>query len=77
MNRRGMETGQIEGIIKNPQQEIPSSSGRVILQNIVHDDFDGKKMLFRVIGIRNSDGFKVITAYKTSKIEKHWKEALQ
>lgn len=77
MNRRGMGTVQIEGIIKHPQQEIQSSHGRVILQNIVYDDFDRKKMLFRIIGIRNGDSFKVITVYKTSKIEKYWAEVLQ
>jgi len=47
------------------------------LQSIVYDDFDRKKMLFRVIGIRTSDSFKVITVYKTSKIEKYWAEVLQ
>ena len=47
------------------------------MQSIVYDDFDRKKMLFRVIGIRTSDSFKVITVYKTSKIEKYWAEVLQ
>ena len=29
-------------------------------------------MLLRVIGIESSNKFKVITAYKTSKIDKYW-----
>lgn len=30
-------------------------------------------MLLRVIGIESSDKFEVVTAYKTSKINKYWK----
>ena len=78
MNRRGIGIEQVKEIIQYPQQELQSSKGRVILQNIFHDSsIDRKKMLLRVIGLRSADNFKVITVYKTSKIEKYCKEVLQ
>lgn len=77
MNRRGIGIEQVKEIIQYPQQELQSSKGRVILQNIFHDSIDRKKMLLRVIGVRSTDNFKVVTVYKTSKVEKYWKEVLQ
>lgn len=77
MDRREIGIEQVKEIIQYPQQELQSSRGRVILQNIFHDGIDGKKMLLRVIGVRSTDNFKVVTVYKTSKIEKYWKEVLQ
>jgi len=35
------------------------------------------EMLLRVIGEESENEFHVVTVYKTSKIEKYWKEALK
>jgi len=41
-------------------------------QNKYFDKTEGKDMLLRVIGKESPKGFVLITAYKTSKIEKYW-----
>jgi len=57
---------------KKPQQKLPAQKGRVIIQNRYFDKTENKEMLLRVIGLETSDEFKVITLYKTSKINKYW-----
>ncbi|MBI3754029.1 MAG: DUF4258 domain-containing protein [Deltaproteobacteria bacterium] len=70
--RRNIPEGLIKSVIENPQQKLFSKKGRIILQNKYHDETEGQEMLLRVIGIESSNEFKVITAYKTSKIDKYW-----
>jgi hypothetical protein len=42
------------------------------VQSKYYDQEEKKEMLLRVIGIKTSDKFEVITVYKTSKISKYW-----
>ena len=72
IQRRGIEEKDIVAVINQPQQVIPSKKGRIILQSKYFDKTERKEMLLRVIGKESSEGFIVITAYKTSKIEKYW-----
>lgn len=74
MSRRSISDRQVEEVVRKPQQELRSSKGRVILQNKYYDKIVEKEMILRVIGNRGSDSFKVVTVYKTSKVEKYWKE---
>ena len=74
MSRRSITNRQVEEVVKNPQQESRSLKGRVILQNRYYDGIVEKEMILRVIGNRGSDSFKVVTVYKTSKVEKYWME---
>jgi len=53
-----------------------SRKGRVILQSKYKNSIEQKEMLLRVIGKEVNGVFIVITAYKTSKIEKYWKEEI-
>lgn len=71
-NRRNISEELIKSVIKNPKQKLPSKKGRVILQNRYLDEMEGKEMLLRVIGIESAEEFKVVTVYKTSKINKYW-----
>lgn len=72
--RRGITEEFIRFVIKNPQQKLSTKKGRVIIQNKYYDKMEDKEMLIRVIGVETSEKFIVITAYKTSKINKYWKE---
>jgi hypothetical protein len=72
IQRRGIEETDVITLINKPQQRIPSLKGRMILQNKYFDKTEGKDMLLRVIGKESPKGFVLITAYKTSKIEKYW-----
>ncbi|MCL4557888.1 MAG: DUF4258 domain-containing protein [Deltaproteobacteria bacterium] len=70
--RRGIKEDTIRDLINQPQQEIPIQKGRVIFQNKYFDTSIKKEMLLRVIGKKVHNRFIVITAYKTSRIEKYW-----
>jgi hypothetical protein len=72
--RRDITEEFIRFVVKNPQQKLPAKKGRVIIQNKYYDKTENKEMLIRVIGIEKFEKFIVITAYKTSKINKYWKE---
>jgi len=78
IQRRAIEETEIVAVINRPQQVIPSKKGRIIFQSKYFDNMEQKEMLLRVIGNESSEGFIVITAYKTSKIEKYWgKEVIE
>ncbi len=72
--RRNISEDFAKHVILNPQQKLYYKDGRVIVQNRYHDEIEGKEMLIRVIGIEIEEVFRVITVYKTSKIEKYWKK---
>ena len=74
IQRRGIEESDIISVINQPQQIIPSKKGRIILQSKYYDRRERKEMLLRVIGKENPERFGLITAYKTSKIEKYWRK---
>ncbi|MDP2970952.1 MAG: DUF4258 domain-containing protein [Deltaproteobacteria bacterium] len=76
IQRRGIEESDIISVINQPQQIIPSKKGRIILQSKYYDRRERKEMLLRVIGKENPERFILITAYKTSKIEKYWREEM-
>ncbi len=72
--RRGIAEESINSVVNNPQQKLPSKKGRVIVQNKYYDESNNKEMLLRVIGSETTEGFTVITVYKTSRISKYWTE---
>ena len=60
----------MEKTLKNPQQTAEGRKNRKIAQSIVEEN--GFKFLFRVIFIEENTTIKVLTAYRTTKIEKYW-----
>jgi hypothetical protein len=72
--RRNISEDFVKYVILNPQQKLYYKDGRVIVQNRYHDEIEVKEMLIRVIGVEIEEIFKIITVYKTSKIEKYWKK---
>jgi len=71
---RRIKKENVEHLIKHPMQKIPSKKNRIIIQGRYYDDKENKEMLLRIIGEESENAFHVITIYKTSKIEKYWKE---
>ena len=76
MNRRHISEELVKTVIANPGQCKLTKKGRVVLQSKYKNNTEQKEMLLRVIGKEISGNFIVITAYKTSKIEKYWKEEI-
>lgn len=75
--RRNVSDELIKSVVENPQQELQTKKSRIIIQNKYYDKQEGKEMLLRVVGIKKAEHFKIITVYKTSRIEKYWKRGEQ
>ena len=72
MRRRQIPLALVQQVIQEPQQIVPSRKGRLIYQSRFFDDQQNKEMLLRVVLEIEVDNFWVVTAYKTSQIEKYW-----
>ena len=72
MMRRGLSASVIRQILDRPEQRIPVRPGRDILQSKL--DMEGKTYLVRVIVDVDRTPAEVVTAYRTSKIEKYWRK---
>ena len=66
MRIRGITKEEIVDSINNPDKETNDSFGNIIVQKIK------KKYLLRVFYYNEEDSKIVITAYKTSKIDKYF-----
>ena len=73
LERRGISLSQLESVLNHPQQVIPDRRGRKVYQSQV-DRGDGKIVLLRVIVLEDADRFVVVTAYRTTRIRKYWRE---
>lgn len=69
--RRNIAIELIESILQSPQQIISAYGERQIYQSKV--EIASKLYLVRVI-IEPADPLLVITVYRTSQIEKYWKD---
>ena len=72
--RRGIELDLVLSIVEHPQQKVPSLKNRLVLQSKYHDKIIGKEMLLRVIVEPAGNDLKVVSVYRTSKINKYWIE---
>ena len=73
MQRRGISEDAVLEVALAPEQVVPSSGQREIRQSLVEDALTGKTMLLRLVVVRDEETIFVVTAYKTSKVEKHWR----
>ncbi len=58
----------------DPEQILEGRKGRKIAQRRFFSSEKSKQYLLRVIFEESGEEIKVITAYKTSKIEKYWRD---
>ncbi len=73
MERRGISLAQLESVLNHPQQIVPDRKGRTIYQSQV-DRGDGKRVLIRAIVVGDADDVVVVTAYRTTRIQKYWRQ---
>lgn len=72
MNRRGLPQHVVDSVLENPGQIVDEYGGMKAYQSVI--DFGvGKNYLVRVIVKDTVAPAKVVTVYKTSKIEKYWR----
>jgi hypothetical protein len=69
--RRGIRPAEVVATIRNPGQILPSYKGRQIFQSRLGS---AGRLLLRVIVKEDATGYHVVTAYKTSKVAKYWRQ---
>jgi hypothetical protein len=70
--RRGIPSDVLESVLHEPEQVVEARGGKKAYQSRV--DFGGKTFLVRAIVAHDADPAVVVTAYRTSKIQKYWSE---
>lgn len=73
MERRGIYLSLVESVLENPQQILLERDGRKVYQSKV-DFGNGKLFLLRVIVADDIDPNVVITVYRTTKVDKYWRQ---
>ncbi|PIP49278.1 MAG: hypothetical protein COX14_00100 [Chloroflexi bacterium CG23_combo_of_CG06-09_8_20_14_all_45_10] len=72
--RRGIDLELVLSTIEHPQQKVPSKKNRLVFQGKYRDKIAEKEMLLRVIVESAGSTLKVVSVYRTSKIDKYWIE---
>jgi len=72
--RRAISTKLIRKVASKPEQLIKGRKKKWIAQSKYFDELEQQTMLLRVIFEETKDVRKIITVYKTSKIDKYWKK---
>ena len=73
ITRRGIPLALVQAAVKHPEQRLLDESGmdRWIYQSRLRFE-DGKMYLLRVVVAEGEEPPVIVTAYRTSKIEKYW-----
>ena len=72
--RRGIGEDTIVEVASSPEQQLQVRPGREVRQSRVPDQASGKLQLVRVFVDLADGGETVVTAYRTSKLRKYWRE---
>lgn len=73
MERRGISEAEIARVLSAPEQADRVRPGRVVYQSRMRSTETGNTYLLRVFVDIDREPAQVVTAYRTSKIEKYWK----
>ncbi len=73
--RRQLSEEAVRSVAENPQQVVKLRKERKVCQSKYYDSTEGREMLLRVICEERHNLLFVVTAYRTSKIEKYWEES--
>ena len=72
MHSRRIEREMVDAVMSNPAQKVPQLAGIVCYQSKI--DIKGKTFLLRVMVNEDASPPVVVTAYRTSKIDKYWRD---
>lgn len=72
LSRRSISEEVIHSVLRNPEQRYDLRSGRVMVQSRMI--MENKTYLIRVFVDVNCHPAIVVTAYRTSKVEKYWRQ---
>ncbi len=71
--RRGLSEEIVRHVTESPEQREELRPGRIVLQSRVSMGRNGKMYLLRVVADIDRDPAEIVTAYRTSKIDKYWR----
>ena len=69
-----MSDGMIRRVLSAPEQQVEVRPGRIVLQSRIATGERAGMYLIRVVVDINREPAEVVTAYRTSKIAKYWRE---
>jgi hypothetical protein len=72
MHRRGLDEAAIRRVLEHPEQREAVRPGREVLQSRI--ELKGQIYLIRVFVDVDRVSPEVVTAYRTSKVEKYWRD---
>jgi hypothetical protein len=72
MERRAISLKLVEQIISNPEQCFLVRKGRQVYQSLIQ--MSGKQYVVRIFVDIDRSPPEVVTAYRTSKIDKYWEK---
>jgi hypothetical protein len=73
MERRGLPEQLVRTVLAGPEQRYEVRPGRHVLQSRVTSGSPPKEYLIRVLVDVDRSPPEVVTAYRTSRIEKYWR----
>lgn len=73
--RRSIPIALLSEVLHSPQQVVPTYGDRVVYQSQVVFG-NGKTYLLRLIVDDNAQPARIVTVYKTSKIDKYWSHSV-
>jgi hypothetical protein len=76
IKRRQLTEEIVRNVIENPEQHWEVRKGRVVFQARVKMLTPEKEYLVRVFVDIDREPAEIVTAYKTGRIEKYWRDAL-
>ena len=76
IERRGLDIDVINRVLSAPEQIHEVRNGRIVLQSIVSLGESPRDYLIRVFVDTDREPHEVVTAYRTSKISKYWRDDL-
>ena len=71
MARRGFDQEIVRRVLTAPEQREAGRAGRDVLQSRI--EFEGRPFLVRVFVDVDRSPAEVVTAYRTSRIQKYWR----
>jgi len=72
-SRRGLSDATVLEVARTPEQRLAVRPGREIRQSRIAMPAGGKLYLVRVVVDTGAQGESIVTAYRTSKIDKYWR----
>ena len=73
MKRRGITRAVVRRIVIAPEQRMPVREGRVVLHSRIDMGRPSKRYLVRVVVDIDREPPRVVTVYRTTKLEKYWR----